>query len=64
MAESFNNLFEDEENKIPVTPPPPSDNSTSQSHHSELQNINGGRNDFIQGILDGLRLSRFVKRKK
>lgn len=44
MAESFNNLFEDEENKIPVTPPPPSDNSTSQSHHSELQNIN---HDFI-----------------
>lgn len=30
----------------------------------ELQNINGGRNDFIQGIIDGLRLSRFVKRKK
>lgn len=46
MAESFNDLFEDVEDKNPVTPtpPPPPVNSSSNSHHSELQNIN---QDFI-----------------
>ena len=39
-------------------------NKFKRINELELQNINGGRNDFIQGILDGLRLSRFVKRKK
>ena len=39
-------------------------NKFKRINELELQNINGGRNYFIQGILDGLRLSRFVKRKK
>lgn len=44
MSESFNDLFEDEENGSLVTPPPLSIDDSSQTQYSELQNI---KNDYI-----------------